>query len=217
MRIVFCASHAIAELFSPDECSAITKLCERHPVRDGQVWTRTGYAVDRRIRDLRTAYVPRNDETQWIFDRMDQLFVRVASRWRIDVDRTVEDLKFMVYRKGSHFAAWHSDVGSDYSRLRRLSMSVELCASQDYEGGDLQIFPAASGHVAGENRPAGIAIVFPSNRRHRITPVTRGVRRSLVNWISAAASESTQAIPRPQHQRGSSSSRSRRRGQAIRV
>lgn len=122
--------------------------------------TPKGYAVDPRIRDLDTAYLPRGDRTEWIFDRMDQLFFRVAAKWRVSVDRTVEDLKFMVYRKGSHFATWHSDVGLDYTSLRRLSMSVELCGSDQYKGGDLQIFPADKGHVAGENRSPAPPLCF---------------------------------------------------------
>jgi PKHD-type hydroxylase len=114
---------------------------------------------------------------------MDRAFFDAAAGWAFDVRRTLEDLKYMVYRAGSHFTQWHVDVGEDYSNLRKLSMSVELNDSADYDGGDLEVFPSV-GHAAGPTRRAGTAIVFPSHSYHRVTTVTRGTRHALVNWIS---------------------------------
>jgi PKHD-type hydroxylase len=114
---------------------------------------------------------------------MDKIFFETAQEWGIEVHKTVEDLKFLIYRKGSHFSTWHADVGHDYSRLRRLSMSIELCDPHEYEGGEL-LFPNVEAHVGGAVRTAGTAVVFPSCRLHRVTPVTNGVRFAIVNWIS---------------------------------
>jgi len=115
---------------------------------------------------------------------MDEAFLRFARVWGFDVERTLEDLKYLVYGPGSHFAQWHVDVGADYSNLRKLSMSVALSGSADYDGGELHIFPEDTRHVAGARRAPGTAIVFPSHSYHRVTPVTRGSRHVLVNWIS---------------------------------
>jgi PKHD-type hydroxylase len=57
-----------------------------------------------------------------------------------------------------------------------------LTDSALYEGGDLEIWQG--GEVRDKTpRGSGIVIIFPSYMMHRVTPVTKGVRRSLVLWV----------------------------------
>ncbi|WP_375744943.1 2OG-Fe(II) oxygenase [Corallococcus interemptor] len=174
----------IPGVFSQAECRAIIDICSSHPAKSGQTWDGKAYTTNNDIRRLDTAYVPRSEQTQWVFDRMDKVFFKTAEYWGLDVRETTEDLKYLIYREGSHFTKWHADIGEDYSNLRKISMSVELCDSSEYDGAHLQIFPSETGHVAGPERTAGTAVVFPSHRLHRVTEVTRGTRHALVNWIS---------------------------------
>ena len=78
------------------------------------------------------------------------------------------------------FYDWHTDFAG-FRPLRKLSFSVQLSRSEDYEGGDLQLW------VGNRPRPAvrdrGALIAFPSFTLHRVAPVTRGTRWSLVAWI----------------------------------
>jgi hypothetical protein len=81
--------------------------------------------------------------------------------------------------------AWHIDTGHTGSTAkRRLSVSVQLSEAAAYEGGDLQLHhggpDAPSRNVS---RAAGALIAFPSFSVHRITPVTKGTRYSLVAWF----------------------------------
>jgi PKHD-type hydroxylase len=175
---------AVPDVFSLDECREIISLLGGYPAAPGMTWNGNGYSVNPEARQLTTAYVPRDPKTLWIYDRMDRVFFKTASTWGLDVRETVEDLKYLVYSESDHFGQWHVDIGGDYSSRRKLSMSIELCDSSEYEGGHLQIFPNVEGHVAGSSRSPGTAIVFPSHRYHRVTPVTRGTRHALVNWIS---------------------------------
>jgi len=175
---------AIPGVFSPDECRGIISLFSGYPAAPGMTWNGSGYSVNPETRQLMTAYVPRDPRTLWVYERMDKVFFKLASYWGFDVRETVEDVKYLVYRESDHFGQWHMDIGGDYSSRRKLSMSVELCDSSEYDGGDMQIFPTTEGHVAGPSRMAGTAIVFPSHRYHRVMPVTRGTRHALVNWIS---------------------------------
>ena len=49
----------------------------------------------------------------------------------------------------------------------------------EFEGGELELF--AEGNVAPLKQ--GHAIFFASFLQHRVTPVTKGVRKSLVVWF----------------------------------
>ena len=64
---------------------------------------------------------------------------------------------------------------------------MQLSDPSDYEGGDLMIArPYANKWVeetAQSVKERGTIIVFPSFYTHKVTPVTKGVRRSLVAWV----------------------------------
>jgi predicted 2-oxoglutarate/Fe(II)-dependent dioxygenase YbiX len=70
---------------------------------------------------------------------------------------------------------------------RRVSLSANIAEPNSYGGGDLQfcigttVVPNDSG--SHRLRGQGTVIVFPSATLHRVTPVTRGVRYSLVSWF----------------------------------
>jgi PKHD-type hydroxylase len=71
---------------------------------------------------------------------------------------------------------------------RKLSAVVNLSDPADYEGGEL-LFKDTYGKeveddtVLAAMRQRGSVVVFPAYTPHTVTPVTRGVRYSLVSWI----------------------------------
>ena len=72
-------------------------------------------------------------------------------------------------------------------KIRKLSMTINLNAPGDYEGGNLKFDygPHTTGeryHECTEIRPQGSIIIFPSYVYHQVTPVTSGTRYSLVLW-----------------------------------
>jgi hypothetical protein len=76
---------------------------------------------------------------------------------------------------------------SSAGKIRKLSMTVNLSLPNSYKGGNLKFDfgPHATNnryHTCKEIRPRGSVIVFPSDRFHQVTPVTEGVRYSLVLW-----------------------------------
>lgn len=87
-------------------------------------------------------------------------------------------LQYARYTEGQ-FYAWHADsVGlTDEPVQRKLTTILMISNRSEYEGGELEI----------EGQPPisfdrGSVIVFPSLLRHRVTPVTRGLRITAVNW-----------------------------------
>jgi PKHD-type hydroxylase len=100
-----------------------------------------------------------------------------------------ESIQFTIYKE-KQFYTWHTDMGLETQFNRKLSMSVQLDDPKDYEGGDL-LFDIRD--QIGDNHPSrivnqpelrqqGTIIVFPSFVYHKVTPVTKGTRHSLVMW-----------------------------------
>ena len=73
-------------------------------------------------------------------------------------------------------------------KIRKISMTINLCDETDYDGGDLKFdFGMHKSkkdrfRTCEEIRPRGSIIVFPSFLQHCVTPVTKGTRYSLVMW-----------------------------------
>ena len=103
------------------------------------------------------------------------------------------------YKKGQ-FYNWHSDGTSDrlsmYTKeqvgnnelllgnVRKLSMTIVL--NDDYKGGQFQFRSFDKGKPVVINPPIknkGSIVIFPSGMLHRVSPVTKGVRYSVVAWF----------------------------------
>jgi PKHD-type hydroxylase len=73
------------------------------------------------------------------------------------------------------------DFGSGDISNRKLSITVQLSDPSEYEGGELQFM--INQHIITAPKEKGTAIIFPSFALHRVTPVTKGARKSIVGWI----------------------------------
>ena len=83
----------------------------------------------------------------------------------------------------------YAEEGPTKGKIRKLSLTVSLSDPQDYKGGELQFdFRQNDPDKKREIRtcteilPKGSLVVFPSFVWHRVKPITKGVRYSLVNW-----------------------------------
>ena len=121
------------------------------------------------------------------------------SNWKYDIIGT-ESMQYGIYSDGGHYD-WHIDNYpepipitirrslSGNSRImvnRKISVTIFLNDPDEYEGGELDIEtdgPRADPRYNTFKLSKGSIIVFPSNRWHRVRPVTSGVRKSLVAWI----------------------------------
>lgn len=85
-----------------------------------------------------------------------------------------------VYGPQDHLLRWHQDFGSRQLKTRKLAVVAVIEASPDLIGGDLQFF---DGHAKTVPLRPGDVVVFPSFVFHRVIPVERGRRVSLVSWF----------------------------------
>lgn len=114
----------------------------------------------------------------------------------------MEDLQYTEYRAGA-FHDWHIDayrrpynmydtpLGRRFiGKKRKVSLSVLLNDASEWEGGafEVSMFPNGRntvGAALADLTEAGDIAAFDASLCHRVAPVTKGVRRSLVAWVCA--------------------------------
>ena len=165
-------------LFTKEECGEIATIGERLPLWNGRY-----SGTDENYRRCRTSWVEETGETRWIFDRLREVAQEANERYRFSIAGFSEPLHFIRYGANDGFG-WHTDAGIAATSTRKLSISIQLSAADEYGGGDLELCP--HGPMT-EFRGCGNALVFPAYVPHRVTPVTSGQRRALVAWIHGDA------------------------------
>lgn len=169
---------AVPEALSGEECDAAIALATAR-LAPGPVYGGDGARIDPMVRDVGSALVERAEAAR-LFGRLDELFALGAEAFGLRVGPIAEPVQILRYETGGHFQMWHSDAGGDRTGERRVSMSVELSALGDHEGGALEVVPDLLGRPRVLER--GGAHLFPSRALHRLAPVTRGTRWALVAW-----------------------------------
>ena len=133
---------------------------------------------------------------KWIYDLIHP-YIHTANRnagWNFQWDWS-ESCQFTIYKPGQ-FYDWHCDSsdrpyekeGPQNGKIRKLSVTVSLSDPKDYTGGQLEFKPINLNtgkqytQVCKEILPKGSVCVFPSHMWHRVRPVKKGTRYSLVIW-----------------------------------
>jgi PKHD-type hydroxylase len=83
---------------------------------------------------------------------------------------------------------WHIDTDwmTEQMSHRKVSVVIQLSDPSEYEGGELEIRNSEFGDHKSNVMNKGTVITFPSFMEHRVTPVTKGKRMSLIGWIRGA-------------------------------
>lgn len=165
------------ELFTPAECAEIRAL-PTAPGAAAQVDSQDHRAGQNdRIRRTTVFTLPAMDGGHWLQQRLELLLQTVNQRYFHFQLSRLSSLQLLAYGPGDFFEL-HADLGPGDASSRKLSLIVFLSPREDYAGGELLL--GAQGRPV-EQVP-GHALVFPSYLVHRITPVTRGQRLTLVGW-----------------------------------
>ena len=139
-------------------------------------------------------------DDRWIYKELNP-YVHMANKkagWNFQWDWS-EECQFTKYKLNQYYD-WHCDSwdkpyekeGPDHGKIRKLSMTCQLTDGSEYEGGELEFdFKNYPPHMRDEAKhkiqckeilPKGSIVVFPSHLWHRVKPVTKGRRYSLVSW-----------------------------------
>ena len=135
-------------------------------------------------RNSKVSWINCTQETSWLYERMAKVARTInAQFYNFDLYGFVEDMQFTTYNaeEKSHYS-WHIDMTETSPSPRKLAMILQLSDPSDYEGGEVEIWTGGKPETLSKEK--GFIALFPSYMLHRVTPVTRGVRRSLVVWIA---------------------------------
>ena len=131
---------------------------------------------DSRVK-ARGSHFLRCDETRWLYERMEAVLRDInALNYRYDLTGFHENFYYMRYATGEHFN-WHLDMGGETPAPRKLSLVLQLSDPSEYEGGEFDVL-VAQDHARADKQQ-GLIMAFQSYKIHRVTPVTRGERRTL--------------------------------------
>lgn len=164
--------------FDKKQCDAIINQSVEELWMSGET---IGGGVNKKIRHVEQQVLPIN-EKGWPLTRILEL-AKQANNARYKFDMAgfldVDAPMLMKYEKGGHYD-WHVDTGNAVCH-RKLSFTIQLSDSKDYQGGDIEFIGSKVDTKA--FRQKGICIIYPSFLPHRITKVTKGIRHAIVGWI----------------------------------
>lgn len=174
-----------AGAFTPDQVKRCVELCERLPKSGGTTFDSGSRPAAEAVRRSEVAWLRPSPESTWLFDKLAYICDDMNSKFfRFDLTGFHEALQYTTYEHKPGVApghyTWHMDRGANITP-RKLTLVVQLSAPDEYDGGDFELFYADPATRA--PRGLGNVVGFPSFIMHRVTPVTRGLRRSLVVWI----------------------------------
>ena len=173
--------------FSKDDCDRIVASCVALPAAQGHI----GYGGLAKLNDSWRKSTIRwvrktNPDFSSLFANLESLFNDANSAAFGFSLNTFREIQFTEYHESVQGKYdWHEDISwTGSSQLhRKLSLVVQLSDPADYEGGKLELDESQCMESPGpELIRRGSVIVFPSFLKHRVTPVTRGIRYSLVSW-----------------------------------
>ena len=136
------------------------------------------------IRRTKTGWINNNPESAWLYDRLAYVARKINSKFfNFELYGFVEDMQYTVYTDDDegHYT-WHEDISASVESPRKLSLVLQLSNPSDFDGGELETSAGTS--TASVEKRRGLIAAFPSWRIHRVTPVTRGIRRTLVIWVA---------------------------------
>ena len=172
-------------LFTPEQCNDIINTGHSEKPQEAQVGMgKPGSGLDKKKRTTTISWIP--------FDKLPQMYKKVEhqlslvnlNHFGFENVRITEPAQFTEYPKGG-FYDWHMDLNAfgqeGQNPIRKISMTLLLSDPKDFTGGDLMF------SEMGDNKPLplkqGQAIFFASFLRHKVAPVKKGIRRSMVMWF----------------------------------
>ena len=178
-------------VLTPKQCNELISIGQNEPKINATIGTTD------KITKLDERY--RKSIISWISFAKAVPIYQVIRQWMevtnnnyfgFDTVQLSEQGQYAEYNKGG-FYNWHMDSNVEMASMptvRKISMTLLLNDLKDYEGGDLEIF---CGETLDSEKnkfklKQGYAVFFASFLLHRVMPIIKGNRKSLVMWFGGS-------------------------------
>ncbi len=177
--------YAFDTAFNQQELIWIDNLKELYPFQNATTVSDESNA-NPAIRKSNIKWIHHDEKSAWVYDRIRDLSIEANnSIWKFNLHSVLDSIQYTeYYANGGHYG-WHTDIGPGSINHRKVSITIQLSGPDEYEGGDFDLWYGSEFMTMEKKK--GSAILFPSFTLHRVTPVTKGVRRSLVLWVGGEA------------------------------
>ena len=172
-----------SSVFTPKQCQMVidkgmSLKSEEAKVGMGQ---KPGGGNDPEKRITTISWIPFKDMPEMYRDIEKTMLQANNNHFGFEGMQLTEPAQFTHYLTGG-FYEWHMDndvAGKHQPPVRKISMTLLLSDPSTFEGGELEIM--SKGKTA--KLKQGQAMFFASWLQHRVKPVTKGERYSLVMWF----------------------------------
>jgi len=164
--------------FTSEEVDKIVKDSKKHVFQKAQIIRNN---PNESVRKSNVKWLPYDKQWEWVYDKLtDYITEANKTLWGFNLHTIIDNIQYTEYEgNGGHYD-WHLDIGPYSINHRKVSVVIQLSEPHEYVGGDLELHPGNSSFAV--PRKKGAVILFPSFILHRVTPLTSGLRRSLVLW-----------------------------------
>ena len=168
-------------IFTPEQCKMIIEAGRSEPAQQAQVGGGAKGTVDTKTRTSHISWIPFKKMLDMYKDIEKLMQKTNRNHFGFDGMTLTEPAQYTEYPEGG-FYDWHidSDINCAHEPpVRKISMTCLLSPENEFEGGDLEVM--SEGKVA--KLKQGQIVFFASFVRHRVKPVIKGNRKSLVMWF----------------------------------
>lgn len=173
-------------------CDKIIKLGKKQILKQATIGSSDKNHL-KKTRKSKVAFI--NDK--WLYELLTPFLAQANqhSKWNYEYD-WCENFQFTEY-KNKGFYTWHADINPEpyvsedpnyNGKVRKLSLCLTL--NDGFEGGEFEVknddfsnlYERQDTYEVKEMQNRGSIVVFSSLTWHRVKPITKGTRYSLVCW-----------------------------------
>ena len=177
-------------VLTPHQCDELIGIGQNEPKIGATIGTDKSTKLDEEYRSSIISWIP--------FDKALPIY-QVIKQWMeitnnnyfgFDTMHLSEQGQYAEYHKDG-FYNWHMDSNVEMANMptvRKISMTLLLNDFEDFEGGDLELFcgETLDSEKNKFNMKRGHAVFFASFLLHRVMPIIKGNRKSLVMWFGGS-------------------------------
>lgn len=174
--------YTFTEAFTPEEIMWVENLASLYEYTKASTISDS----DESVRKSKIKWIHHNIESHWLYEKLIKMAEEAnEALWKFDLRGVVDSIQYTEYEEDGGHYDWHVDIGPGSINHRKISMVVQLSQAEDYEGGELMLWNNIIPTIA----PKGIGniMVFPAFMLHKVTPMTKGKRKSLVFWLGGGS------------------------------